>query len=281
MTESQKAVKAPAPYLNGRGQYKVTNPLTKENELYERVTRFSDKLKKPQLEAWSKRKMLDGVFDNSSYFLKTMGKINTFDLPKKERDNQLNALAQEAHRLGGGYEAADYGTFVHGVSERYMTNKITKKEIGELPEHLKAQLLSLRNTISQITGVDQPLDNTERIVLNTKYRVAGQYDMCLTLPDGTSVIADIKTGSVETYALPGFSTQLHLYASADWVYDRDSGCYEPMEGVSTDYGYILHMPRQEDFCTLKKVSLSYGEKAAKIYADVREMEKEGRTLDFL
>lgn len=265
------------PYLNKQNKYIVTLPIEGVEQKLEllRVSSFCGMLDKPALNEWIQRIALLGISLDPEYFTRKITEVRSHDLPKKEINSQLNDIFSKAFLTGGGNNASSYGTEVHAIVEEFITGRLSGAKFASLTPGMQSQLKGLRQEIVLLTGSKNPVELTERVIVNTKYNVAGRYDMCLRLADGTHVIADIKTGSVAPYAVKGFSPQLYLYASADYTYNPATEGYDPMpEDIicgEDGYGIIFHLPRGGDTCQALKVPYGYGVKAVNIYKQIIDL----------
>ena len=121
--------------------------------------------------------------------------------------------------------AAVRGTNVHSLAEQLL-----KGEEVEVPEHLAGHVESYVKFLDE--WKPEPV-LVEATVAHRKWRYAGTLDMVCKLPDGRTVIADIKTAASGIW--PETAYQLAAYRNAEVYLDGQEE--KPMPTV--DAGYAI------------------------------------------
>ncbi len=209
----------------------------------------------------------------------------------------LDQVCEDAMTAAGAGDRADVGTALHAITERL--------DAGESVDIPEAQLADVTAYLTECisAGVRCHPDLIERVVLNPAVGVAGTFDRVVkldrdwrvdmpgrepfTLPEGTNLIADLKTGANLSYSWGEIAQQLAIYANAPvmWVgrtAERDRwgryllpdlgehpDQYEPTAQVRLDVGLVIHLPAGESRCSLYLVDLDAGWAAARMAYDVR------------
>lgn len=87
----------------------------------------------------------------------------------------------------------------------------------------------------------------ERIVVNTKVKVAGRFDVpVLDMREPNTVLrmADLKTKRKRFWSVLEQRAQLAVYANADGMWDAERQCYVEMPDFDKTEGVILHLPQK-------------------------------------
>lgn len=170
-------------------------------------------------------------------------------------------LREAAIQAGRGSEAADIGTALHAMSERF-----EKEPDWEPPEPYLSSLKSYRAEMARLGLVS---DLYEYAVVNWTYRAAGTADRLYRttaplvtpngeiLPTDTLLVGDLKTGKTLQYSAAAYAAQLAVYAGGkmyDVVHDTEADTPE----VNQDWAIIMHMPSNGDTCEALWVDLQAG-----------------------
>lgn len=187
-------------------------------------------------------------------------------------DRRLKKLVADAEEAGGGSEAANLGTALHGFTEAIDRGG----RLADVPDDHRDDVIAYRReTVRQrLTIVPEAI---ERVTMTSRWDgVAGTFDRIYRLDDGTYVIGDLKTGKVG-YDPKEMFAQLAVYAEGVnevGVYDVAAECWErfPFE-VRTDLGLIVHLPAGEAECTVYLADLEVGRHHVEFCAAVRQHRK--------
>lgn len=210
----------------------------------------------------------------------------------------LDNVCEAALSAAGAGSRAETGTQLHTATE--FADK------GEqLPDDALIHLADVATYLATMAraGIHLPPEWIERVVVNPVVNVAGTFDRIarlgremtvqlpgrppITLPPGTHVIADLKTGRELSYSWGDIAIQLAIYANAPIMWRgsevrRDRfGRYllpdaaehpeefEPVPDVRLDVGLVMHLPAGERRCALFWVDLESGWTAAQVAASVK------------
>lgn len=179
------------------------------------TTLISQGLPKPALPYWSARTVAEYVADNLDQVagMAHMGRASIVAALK-----EVPWTARDA--------AAVRGTEVHALAERLIHG-----EEVDVPEHLAGHIESYVKFLDE--WKPEPVI-VEAPVGHRRWRYAGTLDMVVRLPDGRTVIADIKTAASGVW--PETAYQLAAYRYAE-VYLDPEGREQPM--VPVDAGYAI------------------------------------------
>jgi hypothetical protein len=170
----------------------------------------------------------------------------------------LDQIREQAHEAASSDAAANMGTALH-----------------RLAEMLDAGLMGINDVpADQRPDMDAYLEATagwrhlhiEQFMVLDDLRIGGTPDRISVLPDGRTVIADVKTGSID-YGLGKIAAQLAVYARST-LYDPDT-MQRTRVDVDTSRGIIIHLPAGTGTCTLHEVDLEAGWDGVQLAAHVR------------
>lgn len=200
-------------------------------------------------------------------------------LPDDDRDG-FGALREKAINAGRGDEAADIGTALHKMTERM------EADADFVPPDVYAE--SLRAYIATLNEYRLFTQRMEYQIVNEEYRAAGTCDRLfelkmplmtptgVTLPPGTLVIGDLKTGKKLDFSTPGYTIQMAIYAQGEF-YDVERDEFMPTPEVNKDWGIIIWLPaNQPGVCELKWVDLEVGNYGAYLVSEVRDWRNKWR-----
>lgn len=187
-------------------------------------------------------------------------------------DRRLKKLVKDAEEAGGGSEAANLGTALHGFTEAVDRGG----RLADVPEDYRDDVIAYRKEVirQRLTVVPEAI---ERVTMTSRWDgVAGTFDRIYRLDDGTYVIGDVKSGKVG-YDPKEMFAQLAVYAEGVnevGVYDVAEERWErlPFE-VRTDLGLIVHLPAGEATCTVYLADLEAGRHHVEFCASVRRHRK--------
>lgn len=187
-------------------------------------------------------------------------------------DRRMGKLVKDAEEAGGGSEAANLGTALHGFTEAIDRGG----RLADVPENHRDDVIAYRQEMirQQLTVVPEAI---ERVTMTSRWDgVAGTFDRIYRLDDGTYVIGDLKTGKVG-YDPKEMFAQLAVYAEGVnevGVYDVAAERWERLPfDVRTDLGLIVHLPAGEATCTVYLADLEAGRHHVEFCASVRRHRK--------
>lgn len=261
------------PDQRGRwGWYKLKHPETMDAMTVRRASSFGKVIgDRTALEKWGERNAVVGM----SLRPDLMSLVHGKDV---RRDNkELNGLIEEAKKAAGSSTAANLGTALHGYAEQVDCGRWTLEDVP--PQHqpdIRAYLSSI--SAASVTPIPRLI---ERITYVPEFDVAGKFDRIFELPDGTRVIGDLKTGSVE-YSWMEIEIQLALYAhgvNTAGIWDKRKLMWTHPVKVREDFGIVMHLPVGKAVCTLYRVDLVRGWENAKLCAQIHDARKAKATAD--
>lgn len=229
------------------------------------------------------RKLLLNGFDFTSQRLRDTEEGQAVQL-------ELGLIHEEAKQTAGGNAAASMGTNHHDVWE-------TRAETGQwvgTPE-MNATLEAVEELLRQ-SGLERVPNLSERVIRNTDLNCAGKFDDVLrctrgiaftvkfgdgrlvTLPEGTLLMADLKTKRRPFWGWLEPRIQLAVYAGADWMLDGDDYIPGPKHHVNQQWGVLLHAPMDGAPPKLKRVNLSLGREYAVLARMVCDARAESKNV---
>ena len=198
----------------------------------------------------------------------------------------LDALAEEALKLGGVKAAADKGTNLHALTEVYDEHGIepiaAMLEAGTITPSDFADLEAYGAAMKR-AGIK--VLERETVVVDDALKVAGRLDkivLAKAAPGAqraSRMVADVKTGRVD-YAPGKIAQQLALYAGAK-RYDLET--FERSElGVIKTTALLIHLPAGKATCHVYAVDLVTGRVGNRISGEVRawRSSSKSKAVDF-
>ncbi len=179
------------------------------------TTLINQGLPKPALPYWSARTVAEYVADADNETLEALRSLG--------RSGMVAALKETP--WGKRDTAAKRGTEVHTLAE-----KLVHGEEIDVPEELAGHVDSYVKFLDE--WKPEPV-LVEAVVGSRKWRYCGTLDLVCTLPDGRTVLMDVKTSASGIW--PETAYQLSAYRYAE-VY-LDGGAETPM--VDVDAGYAI------------------------------------------
>lgn len=263
------------PTFNGNGQYRLPDPETGKLLSFTRASNVAKTLEDTwMLDAWEKRMMLIGL-QRATYLQAELDQRITEHLVTPasagnlaaELRQPLNSLAEEAMYRAGSKAAAEFGTATHAWCEWVDHGG----SIWDVPELFRTAVISHRRELAA-NGLTAPPEYTERIVLNTKYGVAGTLDRIFVDHTGRLVLGDIKTSRAMDYSWMYFAIQLGIYHGSSHMLSLDGSCWEPMPQLDPHIALVVHIPREApDTTKVVPISMEFGARALHTAMTVRRM----------
>jgi hypothetical protein len=193
---------------------------------------------------------------------------------KPDDRDAFKQLREDAINAGRGDQAADIGTALHAMSERWEDPADDFKP----PEEFAKSLRVYSATLSEWGLVSELI---EYRVVSKKWGAAGTADRLykttkeLMTPDGeihppgTLFVGDLKTGASLDFSLPGYCVQMAIYADGE-LYDVVEDEFLPTPAINKDWGLLVHLPAGQEFCQLIWCDLGVGEWGARLVKEVKE-----------
>lgn len=176
----------------------------------------------------------------------------------------LDRLCEDALEAGRSSAGANYGTALHEAVAR-----LNRGDQVTMPAPWQADLDAYLQTVADSRLTIHP-EYVEQVCVLDDVKVAGTFDLIVTLPDGTLAVADLKTGQSLDFSWHEIAIQLALYANASDIYNIENGFRQPMPAVRKDLALVIHVPAGKNVCTLHTVDIAQGWEAAQLALSVRE-----------
>jgi hypothetical protein len=242
------------------GRYKLPGP-DGEEKSWTRATTFAATLAEQYaLRIWEQRQVVWGLARRPD--LLTMA--STISGPEDKK--ALGEIVDEAHVAGGTKAKANRGTAIHRAcqaAERGAYDQVPE----ELRPHVSAYFAAMREG-----GLAILPEYVERTGIVNQYDVAGTFDNLVRCPDGKIRVSDKKTGRMD-YSDVEFAVQLAVYAHLDALFNYDTGRYEPMPEVATDYAILAHIDPETGHCELLRINIEWGWVWARTCAETMAIRK--------
>lgn len=270
-----------APVFNGNSQYVLPDPKTGEPTSYTRASTVAKTLEDTwMLEAWAKRMLLLGIQD-SPQLRAQLDRIVLGHVPDEEHPehiakalrNPLNAVAARAEQSAGSHRSAEFGTAVHAWCEWV---DLGLGHLTQVPEIFTPWVQAHLRILAE-NGLTVDRYWTERVVLNTRYGIAGTLDRLFWDCRGDLFLGDIKTSAGLQYSWLYFAIQLAIYHSAEYVLSVDGTAWEPMPALDPDVALISHLARENpDQAAIVPLNMVFGHDALATAMEVRAHRRDAK-----
>lgn len=262
------------PVFNGNSQYRLPHPETGKLTSYTRASTVAKTLEDTwMLDSWAKRMMLIGLQRSVALQADLDQLLSEFQAqdvtgnPARELRTPLNDLSEEAQFRAGSKAAAEFGTAVHAWCEFVDHGG----SIWDVPEMFRDWVIGYRRALAD-GGLTTDPTWTERIVLNTKYGIAGTLDRLFWTHDRYLHLGDIKTSRGMDYSWLYFAIQLAIYHGASHVLSPDGTHWEPMPPLEPHTVLVAHLPREDPAAScIVPIDLRFGQRALDIAMVVRRL----------
>lgn len=263
------------PTFNGNGQYRLPNPETGKLTSYTRASTVAKTLEDTwMLDAWAKRMMLIGLqrslalqADLDQLITEYPAKENTGN-PARDLRTPLNDLSEEAQFRAGSKAAAEFGTATHAWCE-WVDHGMGS--VWDVPELFRPWVLGHRRAMAA-NGLTADPYWTERIVLNTRYGIAGTLDRLFWTHRRELFLGDIKTSRGMDYSWLYFAIQLAIYHGASHMLSLDGTAWEPMPALDPHTALVMHLPREEpEAARIVPIDMRFGAEALHAAMTVRRL----------
>jgi hypothetical protein len=204
---------------------------------------------------WKQRQTIIGVAK----------RVDLYTLAKSCGNNTqtLNEVAAQAMDAADSSAAANTGTALHSFCEAV--------DLGhdiDPPAQYAPEIAAYRKATEVLTVV-----LAERFCVNDQLQAAGSFDRLVRLPDGRTVIADIKTGKDAPRYATATAAQMAIYANSK-LYNLGTGERTELPGpLDLTMGLLIHLPIGTGACHIHKVDLAFGWQLAQVAVEVRAMRK--------
>jgi hypothetical protein len=254
------------------GRYVLPDETGKERS-YTRATTFAKAISDSfNLSLWSQRQVAKGLSLRPDLYALAAS------TPSEDRDG-LNAIAEKAKEAAKSSAGASLGTALHSFCEQLdLGQEVTA------PAPWDADVKAYQGLRDRY-GLNFEPSFVERVVVNRDREVAGTFDRLVqvrdrisygdggTLEPGTWCVLDLKTGKDLSYGWLEIAIQLHLYASADMMWDVEDGTWEKLPDLDQVRGLVVHLPAGRAAAALHVVDLEAGSRGADLCGQVRDARK--------
>ena len=185
----------------------------------------------------------------------------TSDLEDRKRMKEVVEAALETAQASS---AARTGTAIHSATELVDGGA----PLSSIPVSVRESVAAYQNLIGS-AGL-RPVDS-ECFVVNEELHAAGTFDRLYRLPDGRTIIGDLKTGSAESpkFASGEWAIQPAIYATAQRC-DLNTGRRSPISvDLDPTLGVIVHVPARGGEPALYALDLVWGLEGARLANRVR------------
>lgn len=254
------------------GRYVLPDPYTGKEKHWTRVSTIAKVLQDSyHLDNWKLRMVAKGMGIRHDLVMLAA------NLDVKEDRDELQEIASKAHEAAGGNVGANLGTALHGYVERMDAGEDLSRE--RMAPETRRSLDLYHETMTRNGLVTDPRF-MERVVLNSEYGIVGRLDRILTCPRFWSLpkIGDLKTQQTMDFGGLEIAIQLSLYAHADWMWNEETGVWEPFPEMDTETAIVMHLPAKEKSCEIWDVDIATGWQCVRLAMNVRKARKIGKRL---
>jgi hypothetical protein len=241
----------PAKQRTDRNGHRLKDPVLGDFRRYkngeiksvQRVTTFNKAVEdKAGLTNWMKVNVLVGAAARPEVSADAHGK--TWDTHKKE----LLGLVKILEEAAGSKKAADTGTLIHKLCERWDKGEVT---LDQVPPAFRPFVVLYRDALKE-SGLRAVAGMQELTTFIEEWGgVSGSFDNVYEhVATGAYYIGDIKTGKTMDYGWDPIECQEAIYAhgyNRFGTYDWDDEVWLPPKlRVSEEWGIVIHLPTKGD-----------------------------------
>lgn len=218
---------------------------------------------------WRIDRAMDGVAMNPSLAAAIVAKQGIKEGRKE--------LREQAITKGRGEEAADLGTALHAITERYEQEpgfRVPAPYDGDVAAYIaaldRAGLVSEHIEVKICSDQWRAAGTADRIYRATKTITITGWP---AIEPGQLVLGDLKTGARLDYSFRAYAVQTAVYVDGCF-YDVDTNERTPFPNeLRTDLALLVHLPVGEARCELHWVDLEIGRHGASLVKQVRDWRK--------
>ena len=183
-----------------------------------------------------------------------------------ESKRQVGDAVDQAMVAAKSDAAANRGTMIHSLTEQIDRGTFDPTFVDEVTLN---DLRAYRDVMAPIK-----IESIETFVVQDEIEAAGTFDRLVTLPDGRTLVADIKTGQHEPKYPHSATTQIAVY-SRGTEYKPGARATSSLQnlGVDQQHGLLIHLPAGQAKCDLYLLDLEVGWALAQVAHRVRAMQK--------
>lgn len=248
------------------GRYVLPHPETGVEQGWTRATTFAKTMSDTYaLHKWQERMVAKGLAMRPDL----LALVSTTTDKKA-----LDAICEDAKNAAGSKVGANLGTAVHNYTEQ-LDMGIELRSIG-IPSTIIGDVASYEEAL-RVTGLIPVRHLIERVVICTKYGIAGRLDRVLTnrfpvgrwTEPGELFIGDVKTAAQIGYSWLEVAMQLAIYANADYLWNIRERTFEPMPTIDLNEAVVMHVPVQQSETTLYRIDIKTGWEYVELAAQIR------------
>lgn len=185
------------------------------------------------------------------------------------------ALREGALDKGAANEKADLGTGLHAMTARV---EDASDVDFDPPEQFAADLKAYTDELDRLGLVSEYV---ECHIVNDDFRAAGTADRVyrltkplltpdgVSLPAGTLVLGDIKTGAKMDFGLPAYCVQMAIYATGQF-YDIHTESRIATPAIDRQWMMLMHLPVGKSRCDALWLNINTGLHGAYLTFEVLE-----------
>lgn len=229
------------------------------------------------LEQWAQRNVAYGLAHDPSLVARVLavgGNPRTWG--KSEKD-AVKAVVADAQTAAKAHSAADIGTAVHRLTEQVDRGEAVTAGpyAGDLGAYTQALVdggvvthpawIECRMVCDEL----KMAGTADRLVTLTRDSVLRRF---LDMRDAEAIVGDVKTGTSVDFGALSFAAQLAAYANGQ-LYDPVADVRLPTPVLNTRWGLVIHLPAGSGECSLYRVDLVEGLRAAHLANAIRNTRK--------
>jgi hypothetical protein len=263
-------------FRRANGAPLVSDPQDPDRSLrYSRPSSYAKVLDDEEaLHQWRIWKAMQGMSESRALQIAVAGTKDDDRESKRE-------LREKALDRGQANEKADQGTGLHAICARVDD----ESDDFDVPELFAADIQAYQTCLADFGLVPRLI---EVHMVNDEWRAAGTADRVYevtsplvapdgsTLPRGTLVLGDLKTGQKLDFALPGYTVQCAIYATSV-LYDIHTERRLVTPVIDRSWALLVHMPVGRGRCDLLWVSIEIGLYGAWLAHEVKEWRRAWKT----
>lgn len=235
------------------------------------------------LNQWRNRMVAVGLANNRELYHRAKF------LDVREDRTELESLCEDAIRLADAIDRAALGTRIHLATEQ-ADRRINGEDIEytepDLTHHVVNWKTALENAGIEIVaiediiavaslGVAGRLDRIGRTTDPLTIRIGVKDPRTITVPAGTYIIVDLKTGKSLEHAWHEISVQLAIYANhthrfREGAEGDDLKWYAPLLNMERRVALVVHIPAMEGGAYLYGVDIEKGWHGAQLARQVAD-----------
>lgn len=211
---------------------------------------------------WHQRTTALGMVHDPNLYAEVEAIIKGFEDPLNDpvAKKQMKRICASAHIAGGGEWASKRGSHLHILTEYTDRGEdlpdFTTADDGEPMETTdrdRETMVTYREALAA-AGI-KPIW-IELPVVNDRWRAAGTLDRVFLMPDGSTRVADYKTGAHDHKYPSKVCCQVRIYSTAE-QYDHENGGRLPVHpDLDPDLGLLIHQPdRGDGTCSIYDLNL--------------------------